>query len=285
MTKLAEEACVVGPEEADIRDGEEEHGEALDAEAPGPADAVADAGAVEDALLHDAAAEELEPGAVPVDFEFPGGAGEGEVGGGPAEEGRGGVVVGGGGLGEVEEFGDEVFEGAFEVGGEDTDFLVVVLGLFGVGAWVEGWVGVLGGDGAGTELFDGGSDALDARFVGFEHGEGEVLNWVPFRGAPESGALHLVENGEVAAVNAVAAEDVGADGVAGGGVGFSHGVEGGVLVDGGLGAEDLVLVDVVGVCSAAAGVVGGESEHVEIGAGADNGVGGRVMLVGGLVED
>lgn len=154
--ELVPEARVLGPEEADIGNAEEEHGDSFYAEAPGPADAVADAGVAEHLLLHYAAAEELEPFALPEDFEFPRGGGEGEVGFDPSDF-EGGVlgggfrVAGGGGGGGadnagficgVEDFGDEEFEGAFEVGGEEADFLVVVFTLLGVSVVVEGWVGV-----------------------------------------------------------------------------------------------------------------------------------------------
>ena len=83
--KLREEALVAGPEETDIRDVEEEHCDALEAQTKRPADAVGDVGGCEEVLLDDPAAEHFEPVALPEDFEFPGGAGEGEVGLHPAD--------------------------------------------------------------------------------------------------------------------------------------------------------------------------------------------------------
>lgn len=84
-TELGQEAGIPGPEQADVGDVEEEHGDAFDAETKGPADAVGDVGVDQEVLFDDSAAEDFEPVALPEDFEFPGWAGEGEVGFDPAD--------------------------------------------------------------------------------------------------------------------------------------------------------------------------------------------------------
>lgn len=72
---------------------------------------------------------------------------------------------------------------------------------------------------------------------------------------PQAGAFHLVEDGVVGAVDGIAAVDVCADEEAGA---FVCGEDVG-LVGGGVGSEDGVFVDVVGVCFVASRVVGGEA--------------------------
>mmetsp|Transcript_27285 Transcript_27285/g.59915 ORF Transcript_27285/g.59915 Transcript_27285/m.59915 type:complete len:366 (+) Transcript_27285:282-1379(+) len=77
--ELLEEALVVGPEEADVRDGEENHRETLEAEAKGPAVAVGLAALCEHFRMHDAAAENLHPISVVENLELEGRFGEREV--------------------------------------------------------------------------------------------------------------------------------------------------------------------------------------------------------------
>mmetsp|Transcript_19792 Transcript_19792/g.59959 ORF Transcript_19792/g.59959 Transcript_19792/m.59959 type:complete len:250 (+) Transcript_19792:1089-1838(+) len=79
VLELAQEALVLRPEEADVRDVEEHHGQALEAEAKGPARLLRAASAAEDVLLHHTAAEHLKPLVVVVDLKLEARLREGEV--------------------------------------------------------------------------------------------------------------------------------------------------------------------------------------------------------------
>lgn len=54
--ELGEEALIAGPEESDVRDVEEEHGDALEAKTEGPSDAIGHVGVDQQLLLDDTAA-------------------------------------------------------------------------------------------------------------------------------------------------------------------------------------------------------------------------------------
>jgi hypothetical protein len=94
-----------------------------------------------------------------------------------------------------------------------------------------------------------------------------------------------MEDREVASIYAVAAEDVCADGIAVGGVGESHLLECSMLVCGGMSAEEVVLVDIVCICTTSSGMFGRKAKDIEIGPGGDDWIGGDIVLVGGLWED
>lgn len=146
-SELGEEARILGPEEADVWDVEEEHGDAFEAEAESPADAMRDVRRYEELLLDDAAAEDFEPVALPEYFEFPGRASEWEVGFDPADFERF-LVRAGGFWGSFmcgrEDFNNESFEGAFEVRCDRFClFDAEVFCLQGVSLWVYGRVRVL----------------------------------------------------------------------------------------------------------------------------------------------
>lgn len=212
---------------------------------------------------------------MPEDFELPPGAGEWEVGFDPADaQGfffRGGFWgawggAGGGGarlgfVGFAEDLDDHALEGALEVRCYGFDFLgAVVLGLEGVALRVRGGVVVFDGDAVGGDAADvvpDGGRGLGCVLQGFGRGP-----------LPQHGALHLVEHRVVAAVDGVAAVDVRDDGVAdlfGAGVFIAADLlEVGLLVRACVRAQHRLLVDVVGVCAAAARVVRGEAEHVEV---------------------
>jgi hypothetical protein len=95
----------------------------------------------------------------------------------------------------------------------------------------------------------------------------------------------LVKDREVAAIDAVAAEDVCTDGVAGWRFNTPHCLECIKLMCGGVGTEHVIFVDVVGVCSASAGVICREAEDVEVGRGTDDGLGSMINLMQGWWED
>mmetsp|Transcript_28564 Transcript_28564/g.92253 ORF Transcript_28564/g.92253 Transcript_28564/m.92253 type:complete len:384 (-) Transcript_28564:83-1234(-) len=77
--ELLVEAHVFSPEEADVRDLEQDHGKALEAETEGPSLAVRELALLEHAGVNDAAAEHLHPVAIVENLELEGGLSEGEV--------------------------------------------------------------------------------------------------------------------------------------------------------------------------------------------------------------
>lgn len=232
-------ALVGCPEETDIRDGEEDHGEPFEAESECPACLVGHAGFIECLLHDDAASQQFEPFALPPDFDFVARGGEGEIGFDPADA-EGFVPLGGH---VAEETEDEAVEGVFEVLGDFGGVDGVVGGLVRVGGRDAG--GVLDEDGARCE---GGLE------LGVECGQGVELG-----AGPDVGALHLVEDGVVRGVDLVAAVDVCAE---------EPRVEAAAvaldLVGAGVCAQHVVGVEVVAVGRAAARVVRGEAELVKV---------------------
>ena len=83
--ELRKESFIARPEESDIGDVEEEHGDAFETEAESPAYVVWDVGVDEKLLFDYPAAQDLEPVALPEDFEFPGWTREWEEGFDPAD--------------------------------------------------------------------------------------------------------------------------------------------------------------------------------------------------------
>lgn len=143
--ELGEEARIPGPEEADVRDIEEEHSDALEPEAEGPADAVWDASGDEEFLLDDTATEDLKPVALPEYLEFPRWAGEWEVGFDPAD--FEGFLIRVGGFWSSftrcgEDFNDKSLQRAFEMGRDrfrllDTEMFCLQRVSLGVYGWVR----------------------------------------------------------------------------------------------------------------------------------------------------
>ncbi|EAU38027.1 phenylalanyl-tRNA synthetase, mitochondrial precursor [Aspergillus terreus NIH2624] len=173
-----------------------------------------------------------------------------------------GAGGGGGGLAPLgEDLDDHALERALEVRRDGLDLLVaVVRALQRVAVRVDGGVGVVDGDVVGGDFGDVATNGGG--------GGGGVGEWVGLRTLPQHGALHLVEDGVVAAVDGVAAVDVGDDGVAdlvrAGRLVAVELLEVGLLVGAGVGAQDGLVVDVVGVGAAAARVVGREAQHVKV---------------------
>lgn len=276
--KLREEALIARPEETDIRNVEEEHCDALEAQTKRPADAVGDVGGCEEVLLDDPAAEHFEPVALPEDFEFPGWACEGEVGLYPADfEGfwvcfcfTGGF---GGGVGCFACFGEDLdyhlLEGAFEVRC-DCFYLVVgvMFGLKGVSLWVNGRVGILNDD---IVRGDTAHVVHDSRSR-----SRRVFQWLLIRPLPQHRALHLVENGVVAAVNRIPpvyVRDHGIPTLLGPGclVAF-HLLEIRLLVGAGMCSQNRLIVHVVRIRPTATRVIHGKTQDVEIISRRDDGV-------------
>ena len=83
----------------------------------------------------------------------------------------------------------------------------------------------------------------------------------------------------MAAIDAITAEDVCTDDVTGWRISMPHRLECSMLVCGGVGAEDMIFIDVVGVCSAPARVGWREAKDIKIGRGTDDGVGSIVSLM------
>lgn len=200
---------------------------------------------------------------MPEDFEFPGRAGEGEVGFHPADLERFRLCGGGGGgfARLREDLDDHAFERALEVRGDGLDFLRgVVLGLERVALGVDGRVGVLDGDAVR-------GDAVHVLHDGC-CGARAVLERVCGRPLPQHGALHLVEDGVVAAVDRIAPVYVRDHRVpyllrAGGLVAVDL-LEVRLLVGAGVCPEHRLVVNVVCVRPAAARVVRCESQDIEV---------------------
>lgn len=202
---------------------------------------------------------------MPEDFELPGRAGEGEVGFHPADLERFGLrgwVCGGGGLaGLAEDLDDHALERALEVRRDGLDFLGgVVLGLERVALDVDGRVRVLDGDavrGDAVHVFHNGCGGMRG-----------VLERVRRRALPQHGALHLVEDRVVAAVDRIAPVHVRDHGVpyllrAGGLVAVDL-LEVGLLVGAGVCPEHGLVVDVVCIRPAAARVVRRKPQDIEV---------------------
>ena len=266
--ELREEALIAGPEEADIRDVEEEHCDALEAQTKRPADAVGDVGGCEEVLLDDPAAEHFEPVALPEDFEFPGGACEGEVGFNPADFEGFWVCfcfAAGAGGGCFACFGEDIdhhlLQGAFEVYC-DRFYLVVgvVFGLEGVSLRVNGRVGILDDDIVRGDAVHVVHDSR-SRFR-------RVLQWLLIRPLPQHRALHLVENGVVAAVNRIPAVHVRDHGIPTllglGCLVVFHLLEIRLLVGAGMCSQNRLIVHIVRIRPTATRMIHGEAQDIEI---------------------
>lgn len=260
------EALVGCPEQTDIRDGEEDHGQPFEAESECPACLVGHAGFVQCLLHDDAAPQQFEPFALPPDFDFVARRGEREIRLDPADaEGflwRSSALPLGGHVAEKTE--DEAVERVLEVFRDFGRVDGVVGGLVRVGGRDPG--GVLDEDRARCE------GRLE---LGVERGQRMELG-----DRPDVCALHLVEDGVVRAVDLVPPVHVCAE---------QPPVEAAAvaldLVCAGVGAQHVVFVEVVAVRRAAARVVGGEAELVKVlphghggGGGREGGVVGKVAL-------
>mmetsp|Transcript_22034 Transcript_22034/g.44574 ORF Transcript_22034/g.44574 Transcript_22034/m.44574 type:complete len:278 (+) Transcript_22034:389-1222(+) len=106
LLELRMESFVLGPEEADVGDLEQDHGEAFESESEGPTASLGPAGHVQDFLVYDAAPENLEPFALVHDLQFEARFREGEVILGPLL------------LGFAEQVVHESLQDVLEIGGD-----------------------------------------------------------------------------------------------------------------------------------------------------------------------
>ena len=205
--KLAQETLVLGPEQTDVGDLEQEHGDALETDAERPAELLRLVGIDEQLLLADTAAQHLKPVALVVHLHLPRRRCERKVGLNPTDAQRlidvVGIQTSGGLLGTGEDLDDHELERALEVSGDGLGLLGgMVLALQRVALRVVRRVGVLDFHVVRGQLGQVGVDGGHNVAVG------------NLGAVPHAGALHLVEDGVVAAVDLVAAVDVGADQVA-----------------------------------------------------------------------
>ena len=237
-----------------------------------------DAGLEEDPLLDDAATEEFEPFALPVDFELPGGRGEGEVGFYPSHlqlfSDGSRVSL----FGCVEDSRHKPFKSSLEMCGQEADFLVMVYLLFWVGVLMERWIWVFYIDESMSHLSHLLPQILKSQMKSLEEGNTNSRA-IRSRAAPESRALHLMEYWEVASVDAIATKDICADGVAIWGIRCLHGSECMMLMCRGVSTENCVFIDIVGICGASTRVIRGKIELIEIGKGTNDRIGHNVVLI------
>ncbi|EKG21045.1 hypothetical protein MPH_01674 [Macrophomina phaseolina MS6] len=137
-------------------------------------------------------------------------------------------------------------------------------GLKWIAFRVCGWVGVFHLNVVLWEFLDVGPDAV-----------GKAGMPIQFIGIPGHGTLHLMKDRVVAAVDCITAVDVGGDQI----TRRSVGAEGVSLMSGGVGAQDRVFIDVVGVTAITARMINRKAERVEVLIHADN----REEIIVGLV--
>ena len=267
--ELSQEARVGRPEETNVWNPEQQHRDAVETHAKRPAQLRRDARGDGEGLPYDAAAQQLQPGVLPVYFEFPRRACEGEVGLHPANFERfRGLCWKGGGRGELgfgEYVDDEGFEGAFKVRGDGFHFSQGVEGfLQGISLGVNRWVGILDLDLVLRH---------QCHFIAYSSCNVAPGNFPP---VPHPRAFHLVENWVVAPIDGVAPVNVRADRIPLARI-MTERIG---LVGAGVGAQHSVFVDIVSVGAAAAGVVGGKVEGVEVLGYSYNGGKGVMVSVG-----
>lgn len=267
--ELREESLVAGPEETDIRNVEEEHGNPFQAESKGPPDAVGHVRVDEEILFDYTTAQDFQPIPLPENFKLPGGTGKGEVRLDPSDleglclSGGGRVTCAGGRCFArfAEDLDDHLLQRPLEMRRDSFHlFSAVMLFLERVTLRMNGWVLVLD------------DDIMRRDAVQIIHNSGSrlcrIFQRFLIRALPQHRALHLMEDGIVAAVNRISPEHV-----------CDHGVstflwaraliavyllEICLLVCAGMRPQKGVLIDIVGIRTTAARMILREAQDIEI---------------------